>query len=79
MANTTLAEAQDMLAKCKVAYENALNGQGYTYMNGGSSRTVTRQRIETLKAELNYWQGVVNRLDGTTPSRTKMVIPRDVR
>jgi len=80
MANITLVKAQEMLDKATAAYSNALDAANYTYMNAGSNRTVTRQRLSELKAEMNYWQGVVNRLDGTSSNaRTKVMIPRDIR
>jgi len=75
----TLAEAQANLQTAKDAYRAALTAANYTYMNGGSSRTVVRQKLETLKAEMMYWDGIVSRLDGTSKGPQRVAIPRDFR
>lgn len=79
MALFTLAEAQTNLDTAKQAYQAALTGKSYTYMNGGSSRTVTRQDLSQLKSEMLYWQSIVNSLSGVTSNRQKVMIPRDLR
>ena len=79
MASFTLAQAQENLERATQAYQNALSGKGYTRMNGGSSMTMQRQEILTLKSEMIYWQNMVNDLSGVTSNRQKVAIPRDIR
>ena len=55
----TLTEARSFLAQAKTAYTNALSVQQVN-VNG---RSMTRQEIEKLSAEIDKWSRTVRRLE----------------
>jgi len=52
----TLAQAQAKLALVETAYEAALSGRTVSYQD----KSVSRQDIDWLSAELDKWQGIVD-------------------
>lgn len=56
----TRDEAEEMYQSARQAYLDALQAQSYKI----GTRSLTRQSISALKAEMNRWQAVLDRMDG---------------
>lgn len=62
----TVAEITTQRDNAKAAYEAALSAQSYTLNMGGTSRSKTNQDVEKLLTLYEYWQGKLDRANGTT-------------
>lgn len=69
---TTLADAQSNLAAAQTAYRRALDARSV----GFGDRSVQRQDITALRAEVQHWQREVDRLTAAAPSRVRGLILR---
>ena len=62
MAGITLAQAETQLANWLAALEKISGGQSYTISTGAGSRTVQRADLESVQAQVTYWDNQVKRL-----------------
>ena len=62
----SLTEAQSFYSSAKTAYERALEAYKYSINTGGSSRSIERQKLDTLKNEMLYWQKEVTAIEAGT-------------
>jgi hypothetical protein len=75
MAAITLAEARSQLSAWLTASKKVAAGQSYQIGN----RQLTRVNAEHIDKMINYWQGMVNKLEsGTSGPRAFRVVPRDL-
>lgn len=72
----TLEEAQEMLEGWKNAYKAVMSAKSYTI----DGRTLTRQNIQEIKQEMQYWQDIIAQITGQqcNINRVMRVIPRDL-
>lgn len=73
---TKLQNAQEMYDLWKNAYIALASGQEYSISTGGSSRTLKRGDIETVRKQMEYWEQRVSDLQGGT-RRRKFIVPVD--
>lgn len=52
----TVSEIDDILAALKIALISAIKGKSYTINTGGTSRSYSRNDIQQLKTEIQYWE-----------------------
>jgi len=57
----TVTEISEIRADLLVAYRAVIKGKSYTISTGASSRTFTRNDIDMLKKELQYWDQELDR------------------
>jgi len=60
----SLSEAIIIRDEALAAYRAALSGKSYSINTGGTSRNYTRQEVDKLLENYQYWQGEVQRLQG---------------
>lgn len=70
MTGITLADAQANLAAAQAAYRAALSARSVA----SSDRTLQRQEIDQLLAQINHWQRECDRLSPTPAHRVHTLV-----
>ncbi len=59
----TLSEATEFYTLWKDAYIALAAGKSYTISTGGTNRSLTRQDLPNVKAEMQYWKNQIDKIN----------------
>ncbi len=71
-----LAEVTEQKARWKAAYNALASGKNYSMSAGGSSRTLTRQDLETTRDQYFFWSQELQKIEANKQGiNMKMITP----
>lgn len=59
----TLTEVTEFYTEFKAAYLALISGKSYTINTGGTSRSLTRQDLSTVKKEMMFWKNEAEKIN----------------
>lgn len=71
----TLAEIGTLRSEALAAYQTALKAASYTINSGNSQRSITRQKLNELRENYEYWNSMYLEESGES-RRVKFITPR---
>jgi len=75
----SIADLTELRDTAKVAYLIALKGKNYGLSTAGTTRSFTRQEIDKLRADFEYWDRRIDELNSGTGMKMRYGLPLEAR